>query len=143
MKNKKEMSLIVNDINVISFDDGKDLPGIIAELFAHKIKYASLEALQEYLIQIKEMLIEAQEEFGIKHNRTIKFIHNAIERNMDRETMTTYFYDLILRFHKESTLPGFGYIAMEKTEDGARRQLKNFRINPEKTSTTLFALLEG
>jgi hypothetical protein len=138
-KPKKEIEIMLNGKRLTSFKDPKDLVGIIAKTYAYRIPYLSGEALTNYLIQMKEILEEIADKFGVNCSRTINFIERTIDKKLDRNKLEEFFYNLILGYHKESTLKGFGYIAMEKTEDGARRKLKDFRINPEKTSLTQFS----
>lgn len=131
------MELIVNGKHAFRLDDINYLPSVLSEMFITKIQYSSVETMKEYLFEIKELLIESQTVFDCKCARAIKNLENVLERkNLTREYLIQYFYDMILKSYGESTLPGFGYAKTAKGHGNSVRVNGKTIINPERTSTT-------
>ena len=141
-------------INGIVLGDQFSPAQILEYLFrCARFEFSSMDVIKENLVGIFEI---AREYFVERHRggerkekqecsavlRTIKSWERNLDK-MDRDWIIQNYWNFRLRSEKMGLLPGFGYIAMEKTEDGRRRTLKNFCIDPEKTSLSQFARIEG
>lgn len=135
---KKEINLIVNKRFQTKITDAKELLGVLSEIFIKRLEYCSMEVMREYLILCKDLLIDMKNVFEIKTDRMVDYLEKILKREMSREQIIALFYDLILKYHGEGNLHGYGYITMEKTERGSRRTTGNFNLNPERQSLTVF-----
>lgn len=131
---KKVIKIVINNREITRFENPKDLPGIISEIFEPHLQFSSQQALKERLIVIRQMLIEIEKVLKIPCTRVIHGMDYMIDNDMPREKLISFFYEMILRSHNEGTLPGFGYVRFEKTENNTLRTLSRFMVNPEKTS---------
>ncbi len=105
--------------------------------FAPKFEYMSLEAIKEMLVVVMDMIQEASVLFkkgGVHTSRHLKSLATQIKHCKTKDELIIYIYNQFLLAEGLNTLPGFGFVKMEKNEEGRRTIKGNFHIDPEKTS---------
>ena len=111
--------------------------GIIFERFMPKLTYMSFENVKGFLLQTAELIDEARvtlKRGGTQVFRQLRGIRTRVERAKTKQELMEYIYNTILTCEGLNTLSGFGYVAFEKSEEGARKIKARFMIDPEKTS---------
>jgi hypothetical protein len=133
---KTGVCISINDgIAEIGIDSPTRIVGQILFCFSSRMGYYSADGLKS---MIETAADTAAEYLTLKRSvllhRQIMGMRHFIKTHDDKDELLKFIFEQILIAECLPTLPGFGYVAMEKNEEGRRRIKGNFMINPEKTS---------
>jgi len=135
-ESKTGVYIQINEVEaVIGVDSPTRIMGQIFYCFIKRLNYYSIDGVKDVILgaaDVAEGFLQYKKSSLLQ--RQIMGVRAMVKRTEDKDDLIRFIFDQILVSECLATLPGFGFVAMEKNEEGRRRIKGNFLINPEKTS---------